>query len=104
MCDDLESYSWPSCPELSVLPYYSTLAEEEQAKVFEPVEKGKRKVIVATNIVETAVTLDNIRFVVDCGFVKQKMYDHRRRMEILQNVRVSKVIPSSLYIVSIIRS
>ncbi|KAF9511154.1 hypothetical protein BS47DRAFT_1363993 [Hydnum rufescens UP504] len=55
---------------LSLLPLYAGLPNEDQMRVFEPAERGTRKVILSTNIAEASVTIENIRFVVDCGFVK----------------------------------
>ena len=41
-----------------------------QAKIFDPTPKGARKVIIATNIAETSLTIDNIIYVIDAGFAK----------------------------------
>jgi ATP-dependent RNA helicase DDX35 len=57
-------------PRMLLLPLYAGLTTEEQLRVFEPAERGTRKVIVSTNIAEASVTIDGIKFVVDCGFVK----------------------------------
>lgn len=80
-----------SHPNLSVLPFYSVLPPEEQAKVFVPAEEGFRRIIIATNIAETSLTLNNIRFVVDSGWVKQKNHHPNRRWSILEQIRVSQV-------------
>lgn len=53
--------------------------------------KKKLQVIIATNIAETSLTVDGIRYVVDSGYVKQKVYDPRKDMEILKKVRISQV-------------
>lgn len=53
-----------------LLPLYAGLTTEEQMRIFEPAERGTRKVIVSTNIAEASVTIDGIKFVVDSGFVK----------------------------------
>ena len=58
---------------LLVLPIYSNLPSKQQLRVFEPAGKGVRKVIVATNIAETSLTIDGIVHVVDCGFTKQRL-------------------------------
>jgi ATP-dependent RNA helicase DDX35 len=55
---------------LKVLPLYAGLSMEQQLKVFRPAPPKTRKVIVATNIAETSVTIDGIVYVIDCGFVK----------------------------------
>jgi pre-mRNA-splicing factor ATP-dependent RNA helicase DHX16 len=48
-----------------------------QAKIFEPTPAGARKVVLATNIAETSLTIDGIRYVVDPGFAKQNEYNPR---------------------------
>jgi superfamily II DNA/RNA helicase len=50
-----------------ILPLHSALSVEDQEKVFDPVEEGVRKCIIATNIAETAITINGIRFVIDSG-------------------------------------
>lgn len=57
-------------PELIICPIYATLPSEQQVKIFEPTPKGARKVVIATNIAETSITIENILFVIDCGFCK----------------------------------
>lgn len=61
-----------------------------QAKIFEPTPEGARKVVLATNIAETSLTIDGIKYVVDPGFVKQKSYNPRTGMESLIVTPVSK--------------
>lgn len=68
---------------LLVLPIYSQLAADLQAKIFEPAPKGTRKVIVASNIAETSLTIDGIKFVVDSGFCKLKTYNPRLGIDAL---------------------
>lgn len=77
--------------KLLVLPLYGALHGRKQREIFAPVSSGTRKVIVATNIAETSLTIDGVRFVVDSGFTKQKVYDPARQMEALVIVPVSKV-------------
>ncbi len=67
-------YALPYRRRLLVLPLYGRLSKEEQERVFIPTPEGKRKVIVATNIAETSVTIDGIRFVIDSGLAKINYY------------------------------
>eukprot|EP00056_Hartaetosiga_gracilis_P006216 m.94293 g.94293 ORF g.94293 m.94293 type:complete len:1049 (+) comp12409_c0_seq3:50-3196(+) len=69
--------------ELLVLPIYANLPSDMQSKIFEPTPPGARKVVLATNIAETSLTIDNIIYVIDPGFVKQKSYNPRTGMESL---------------------
>ncbi|KAJ9053700.1 hypothetical protein DSO57_1021761 [Entomophthora muscae] len=70
--------------ELIVCPIYSTLPSDLQAKIFEPTPDDARKVVLATNIAETSITIDGISFVIDPGFSKQKSFNPRSGMESLQ--------------------
>ena len=59
-------------PALEVMPCHATMPMEEQAAIFKQLPAGVRKVIVATNIAETSITVSGIRFVIDSGAVKEK--------------------------------
>ncbi|GAA5976865.1 hypothetical protein JCM10908_005655 [Rhodotorula pacifica] len=75
---------------LEVLPIYSQMPADLQAKIFSPTEDGRRKVIVATNIAETSLTVDGIMYVVDAGFSKLKVYNPRMGMDSLQITPISQ--------------
>lgn len=77
-------------PELSILPIYSQMPADLQAKIFDRAAPGVRKVIVATNIAETSLTVDGIMYVVDCGFSKLKVYNPKMGMDTLQITPVSQ--------------
>ena len=64
-------------PDLIILPVYSALPSEMQSRIFDPAPPGSRKVVIATNIAETSLTIDGIYYVVDPGFVKQKVYNSK---------------------------
>ncbi|KAH3745620.1 ATP-dependent RNA helicase [Pelomyxa schiedti] len=73
-----------------VLLLHSALSVEEQDKVFDIAPEGTRKCIISTNIAETSVTIDGIRFVVDSGKVKEMGYDQECKMQRLQEYWVSQ--------------
>lgn len=60
--------------ELKVLPMHGSLTHHDQLRVFFHAPRGQRKVILATNIAETSVTIPNIAYVIDCGFIKMNWY------------------------------
>lgn len=71
-------------PPLAVLPIYSQLPSDLQAKIFQKAPGGIRKCIVATNIAETSLTVDGILFVIDPGYCKLKVFNPRIGMDALQ--------------------
>ncbi|KAK3054396.1 DEAH-box RNA helicase prp16 [Extremus antarcticus] len=77
-------------PKLSILPIYSQMPADLQAKIFDRAAPGVRKVIVATNIAETSLTVDGIMYVVDCGYSKLKVYNPRMGMDTLQITPISQ--------------
>ena len=77
-------------PKLSILPIYSQMPADLQAKIFDAAPPGVRKVIVATNIAETSLTVDGIMYVVDAGFSKLKVYNPRMGMDTLQITPISQ--------------
>uniref|UniRef100_A0A1B6F5K8 RNA helicase n=1 Tax=Cuerna arida TaxID=1464854 RepID=A0A1B6F5K8_9HEMI len=76
--------------ELVILPVYSNLPSDMQAKIFQPTPPNARKVVLATNIAETSLTIDNIIYVIDPGFCKQNNFNSRTGMESLIVVPISK--------------
>ncbi|KAL2971452.1 hypothetical protein AAZX31_15G197300 [Glycine max] len=67
--------------ELIICPIYANLPTELQAKIFEPTPEGARKVVLATNIAETSLTIDGIKYVIDPGFCRMKSYNPRTGMK-----------------------
>lgn len=80
----------PDVPELIILPVYSALPSEMQTRIFDPAPPGSRKVVIATNIAETSLTIDGIYYVVDPGFVKQKVYNSKTGMDSLLVTPISQ--------------
>lgn len=79
-----------NAPQLAILPIYSQLPSDLQAKIFQKAPDGIRKCVVATNIAETSLTVDGISFVVDSGYCKLKVYNPRIGMDALQIYPVSQ--------------
>ncbi|XP_059437657.1 probable pre-mRNA-splicing factor ATP-dependent RNA helicase DEAH9 isoform X2 [Corylus avellana] len=75
---------------LIVLPLYSGLPRAEQELIFSPTPRGKRKVVISTNIAETSLTLEGIVYVVDSGFSKQRFYNPISDIENLVVAPISK--------------
>jgi ATP-dependent RNA helicase DHX57 len=79
-----------SIPHLHVLPLHASLQSVEQRRVFPHAPKGKRKVIVATNVAETSITIDDIVAVIDTGRVKETSFDPANNMRKLEEVWASR--------------
>ncbi|CAD2213172.1 RNA helicase [Angomonas deanei] len=79
-----------SVPDFTVLTLYSAMPYEQQLLVFEPTAKGERKIILATNIAETSITVEGIKYVVDSGVVKTKYFNSKTGMEALAEMDISK--------------
>ncbi|KAG5776971.1 hypothetical protein H9Q73_009369 [Fusarium xylarioides] len=76
--------------ELVICPIYANLPSELQAKIFEPTPEGARKVVLATNIAETSLTIDGIVYVIDIGYVKENVYNPATRASNLVVVPCSR--------------
>ncbi|KAL4223808.1 ATP-dependent RNA helicase dhx37 [Mactra antiquata] len=74
--DDIMKENSDGCTQpLYILPLYSLLSTQKQAKVFGPVPEGCRLCVIATNVAETSLTIPGIKYVVDTGKGKTKLYD-----------------------------
>ena len=76
--------------KIHTLPLYGRLSKEEQERVFLPAPKGKKKVIISTNIAETSVTIADITTVIDSGLAKLNYYNPRTFTSSLVETQVSK--------------
>jgi ATP-dependent helicase HrpB len=76
-------------PAVDVCPLYGGLSLAEQRRAIEPGGRG-RKVVVATNVAETSLTIEGVRTVVDCGFEKRPRFDAARGLTTLETVRISR--------------
>ncbi|KAK5781289.1 DEAH-box RNA helicase PRP16 PWA37_004722 [Arxiozyma heterogenica] len=61
--------------DIEIYPIYSALSPELQNRIFHKLEPSKRKIVVSTNIAETSLTIDGIRYVIDCGYSKLKVFN-----------------------------
>jgi ATP-dependent helicase HrpA len=76
-------------PATEILPLYARLSVEEQERVFRPGSSGRR-IVLATNVAETSLTVPGIRFVVDTGLARVKRYSYRNKVEQLRIERISQ--------------
>lgn len=79
-----------NAPLLAILPIFSQLPSDLQAKIFQKAPDGIRKCVVATNIAETSLTVDGIMFVIDSGYCKLKVFNPRIGMDALQVYPISQ--------------
>ncbi|CAK9066048.1 unnamed protein product [Durusdinium trenchii] len=89
-CAEIQARAEETGQETLVLPLYSSLPMNQQRRVFPPAPEGTRKIIVATNIAETSLTIDGVVFVVDPGLFKQMLYNPRTHVESLLVSPISK--------------
>jgi len=89
LAEKMEKLGEDAAP-LLVLPMYSQLPADLQAKIFEAAREGTRKCIVSTNVAETSLTVDGIKYVIDSGFCKLKVYNPKIGMDALLVTPVSK--------------
>ncbi|KAJ8245001.1 hypothetical protein GJAV_G00276790, partial [Gymnothorax javanicus] len=73
-----------------ILPLHSSMAVSDQQTVFQRPPAGQRKIVLATNIAETSITIDDIVHVVDVGAQKEQRYDSRTKVSCLDTVWISR--------------
>ncbi|XP_071787163.1 putative ATP-dependent RNA helicase DHX57 [Asterias amurensis] len=76
--------------KFKLVPLHSSLSSEEQNSAFIKPKEGVTKVVIATNIAETSITIDDVVFVIDVGKMKEKRYDSSKGMESLETTWVSR--------------
>ncbi|KIF80929.1 ATP-dependent RNA helicase HrpA [Noviherbaspirillum autotrophicum] len=69
-------------PHVEILPLFARLSVQEQERVFKP--SNARRIVLATNVAETSLTVPGIRYVVDTGLARVKRYSYRNKVEQLQ--------------------
>lgn len=75
---------------MKILPIYAALPTKQQVKVFKKAKDGMRKVILATNIAETSITIEDVKYVVDCGYSKKKFFDSKGGVDVMVTDWITK--------------
>ncbi|MFN5233365.1 MAG: ATP-dependent RNA helicase HrpA, partial [Burkholderiaceae bacterium] len=75
-------------PQVEILPLFARLSAQEQERIFKPT--NARRIVLATNVAETSLTVPGIRYVVDAGTARVKRYSYRNKVEQLQVEPVSQ--------------
>ena len=77
-------------PDIDIAPLYGQLTPSEQDRAIRPAEPGRRKVVLATSIAETSLTIDGVRIVIDSGFRRVPVYEPGTGLTTLATTRVSR--------------
>ena len=75
-------------PETQILPLYSRLSSDEQMRIFQP--HNRRRIVLATNVAETSLTVPGIRYVIDPGFARMSRYSARTKVQRLPIESISR--------------
>lgn len=87
LCSMLEKLDMEN---LIIAPLYGALSRDDQQKALQKTDDDERKIVVATNIAESSVTIDDIKFVIDSGLEKHLSFDNNSGMDKLQISRIAK--------------
>jgi len=77
-------------PDFKIHPLYGQLPQHEQHLAIFPNKQGKRKIVLATSIAETSLTIEGIKIVVDSGFARTSRFDVKSGLSKLETIRISK--------------
>jgi ATP-dependent helicase HrpB len=77
-------------PETFIAPLYGNLSQKEQDAAIRPAEKESRKIVLATSIAETSITIDGVRIVIDSGLQRLPVFEASTGITRLETVRVSR--------------
>ena len=86
-CADLLGRAWD---KTTVCPLYGALPPEQQRRAIAPSRQGERKVVLATPIAETSLTIEGVRIVIDSGYCRSLVFDGRTGLSHLETVRISR--------------
>ena len=75
-------------PHVEILPLFARLTAQEQERIFKP--SNARRIVLATNVAETSLTVPGIRYVIDSGLARVKRYSYRQKVEQLQVESIAK--------------
>jgi len=79
-----------SDPSVDIVPLFGALDAETQDRAIAPPAAGRRKIVLATSIAETSLTIDGVRIVIDCGLARVPRYEPDVGLTRLETVRVSR--------------
>ena len=79
-----------SADEATVLPLYGDLPLERQLRALAPDPRGRRKLVLATNVAESSLTIDGITAVIDSGYERRMVCDHAAGMSFLKLVKITR--------------
>lgn len=77
-------------PETAIVPLYGNLGQKEQDAAIRPAPAGTRKIVLATSIAETSITIDGVRIVIDSGLQRLPVFEAATGITRLETVRVSR--------------
>ncbi len=77
-------------PAVTIAPLHGDLSQAEQDRAIAPSPPGQRKIVLATSIAETSLTIDGVRVVIDVGLLRVPRYDPRSGLARLETIRVTK--------------
>lgn len=77
-------------PRIVPLPLYAALSPAQQLRIFETLPKRQRKVILATNVAETSITVSGVKYVIDSGLRKVKVWRHQLGLSTLLTTPISQ--------------
>ena len=75
-----------------ILPLHSKLPTLSQKKVFDIPPNGVTKIVLSTNIAETSITINDVKYVIDCGKMRESEYDRNKRISVLKEIWISRGI------------
>ncbi len=77
-------------PSVDVCPLYGAMERAAQDRAIRPAPEGRRKIVLATSIAETSITIDGVRVVIDCGLVRAPRFEPDLGLTRLETLRVSR--------------